>query len=298
MAKEENIGYLLKDIITKSKWNQIDDIMRESQLYDGLSIETWKRIADAVQKFEISDGSSKELRFNLEQIGKCLEKISMDHLQTGDNNVDHFWRIGVATLIEQIYAMSAPDKKEYFTKQIETLEKIGVDSIALSTDKGHTGTILGIETSHTWPDKRLLIDKVYTDGTFCIENYGGYSHQFNIIDLRGENYHISCELTSEEDGAKLWKAKAYLNNFQGKYPTKEEILQLRQPKIVPLREDDSCLARFLEIRGLRGVYEELITEFLKGKNLYQDYVDFLATTTWQEPIEWQVTKKRVRQVLE
>lgn len=126
----------------------------------------------------------------------------------------------------------------------------------------------------------MLFDKIYTDGTFCIENSGGYSHRYNITKLKGENYTLSCELSSEEGEAKLWKAKAYLQNFQGQYPTKEEILKLRQPKIVPVGMDD-----------------EFLTEFLVSKNVYQEYINLLANRIPQEPMEWQVTKKRVRQVL-
>lgn len=298
MEKNATMGFLLRDIISKSKWVQINDAMCEAQLYDGLSIETWKTIADAVQKFEISDGSSNELYFNLAQLDKALEKIDVNYLQTGKRKADFFLNIGLVTIIEQIYAISASNKKEHFAKQIEELEKIGVDTIALSTNKGSSRTILGIETSYIYPNKNhLLIDKIYTDGTFCIENSGGYSHQYNITELKGENYCLSCELTSEEGEAKLWKAKAYLNNFQGKYPTKEEVLELRQPKIVPVGMENDFLSKFLESKNLYQDFEEYIINFLTDKSLYQEYIDLLANTFPQESMEWQVTRKRVRQIL-
>lgn len=281
MSKIEIDPFLLKDMLPKSKWAEINDSVGNSQLYDGLSIEFWKQMVEAVQKFEIIDGSPEECILNLTIIQNVLDKIGVCHLENGYANTECFWKIGLFTLLKQIYSISALDKKEHFAKQIETLAEIGIDTIALTTNKGSTGTIMGIENSFVYPDRNhLYFQKVYTDGTFYISNSGGYYHLYDIEGLRGDNYYLSCELTSENGKAKLWKAKAYLNNFQGVYPTKEEVLNLRQPRIVPIGEEN-----------------EMLAEFLINKNLYQEYLDYLSSSIPQESMEWQVTKKRVRQVL-
>ncbi len=120
---------------------------------------------------------------------------------------------------------------------------------------------------------------------------------YNIKKLRGENYYITCEITSEEGKAKLWKAKAHLNNFQGEYPSREEILQLRQPRIVPIGEDKEMLAKFLESKNLYEEYKDMLVKFLVSKNLYNEYIDCLLSANPRPAMNWQVTKKRVRQVL-
>lgn len=273
--------YLLSEIIPKAKWNQINDIMRETPLFEGLSIETWKRMMDSVQKFTLSDGCEDEIKNNMRLLKKGLEKIGSNYLENGKNKAAHFWNVGLVTLIEQIYAINEPDKKEHFTKQIETLERIGVDTIALDTSIFYTGTLLGIATSSIYPDKtHLVFDKVFTDGTFIIENSGGYSHLYNIKNLKDDNYHLSVELTSKEQQVKLWKAKATLSSFNGEYPTKEEILAPRQPRLSFTNIDDETLERFL-----------------RDKGLYLEYANFYANEHPEEPVEWQVTNRRVRQIL-
>ncbi len=135
MEKNAIMKTLLGEIVPKCKWAIKNDIMGESQLYEGLSIEAWKKIADAVQQFEINDASLGELDFNLGILRKALKKMGVSYLETGNTNPENSWEIGLASLIEHIYSISAIDKKEHFVNQINELEKIGVDTIALSTNE-------------------------------------------------------------------------------------------------------------------------------------------------------------------
>ncbi|MDE6292105.1 MAG: hypothetical protein K2L98_00325, partial [Bacilli bacterium] len=229
------------------------------------------------------------LTHNKNILKKALEKADITFLKDGDGyeKGEIFLDVGLETLIHYIYAISNPNIKDYFSSRIEKLIDIGVDTIAFDPTDGHSGTILGIETNMA--DKLQpysIIDKVYTDGTFIIRNHGGYNHLFDIEKLMGSNYHISVELLNEAGETKLIKAKAYLRNFDGVYPTKNEILAFRQPILTPAPIND-----------------EKLEEFLREKEVYEQYIEFINSQNSISEREkiytmpWHVTTNRVQEVL-
>ncbi len=259
--KQNGNGYLIRDIIPKSKREKLRNQLMENQFYDGLSVEIWKIISESIQKFTISDGSLEEITHNKNIRKKALEKADITFLKDWDGykKGEMFLDVGLETLIYYIYAISNPNIKDYFSSRIESLIDIGVDTIAFDPTDEPSGTILGIETNMS--DKLQpysIIDKVYTDGTFIIRNHGGYNHLFDIEKLMGSNYHISVELLNEAGETKLIKAKASLRNFDGVYPTKKEILAFRQPILTPAPINDGKLE-----------------EFLREKELYEQYIEFI-----------------------
>lgn len=287
LNKKDTNGYLVRDIIPKSKREKLRNQLMEDQFYDGLSIEIWKIISASVQKFTISDGSEAEIEHNINILKKALEKSDINFLEAGLKTGEHFWNVGLETLICYIYGISSPNIKDHFSSQIENLIDIGVDTIAFDPSVHHLGTIERIETNKA--DKiqpYSIIDKVYTDGTFIIRNHGGYYHLFDIEKLMGDNYYIWVELLNEDNNTKLVNAKATLRNFEGVYPTKNELIAFRQPMLT-----------------YAPINNEELEKFLRGKELYEEYISFVESQGFarekepQRPMPWQVTKRRVKEVL-
>lgn len=287
--KQNGNGYLISDIIPKSKRETLINQMMKDQLSDGLSVEIWKIISESVQKFTISDGSLEELTHNKNILKKALEKANITFLKDGNgfNKGKFFLNLGLETLIYYIYAISNPNIKDYFSSRIESLIDIGVDTIAFNPTKRRGGTIEGIETNMADKNQPYsVIDKVYTDGTFIIRNHGGYNHLFDIEKLMGDNYYINVELLNEDQETKLVKANATLRNFDGVYPTKKEILEFRQPMLT-----------------YAPINDESLEEYLRNKESYEQYIAFIDSQKSIDEREnqcilpWQVTNRRVQEVL-
>lgn len=281
--KKDN-GFLIRDLIPRAKREKLRNQLMEDQFYEGLSIEIWKVISTSVQKFAIYDGSEAEIEHNLHILKKDLEKSNINFLENGLKKSEHFWNVGLETLICYIYALSAPQPQDRFSSQIETLIDIGVDTICFDPSDEHLGTIERIETNKA--DKiqpYSIIDKVYTDGTFIIRDHGGYYHLFDIEKLMGDNYYIRVELLNENNQTKLVKAKANLRNFEGVYPSKKEILEFRQPLLTYAPINDAKLEKFL-----------------RSEQLYEEYLAFIESQEVKEEpehvIPWQITKRRVQEV--
>ncbi len=279
-------GYLTRDIIPRAKREKLRNKLMEDQFYEGLSVEIWKIISASVQKFTILDGSEAEIENNMTILKNDLEKANINILEEGLERGNHFWDVGLETLICYIYGISSPNVQDHFSSQIENLIDIGVNTIAFDPSDGHLGTIERIETNKA--DKiqpYSIIDKVYTDGTFIIRDHGGYYHLFDIEKLMGDNYYIRVKLLNENNQTKLVKARATLRNFEGVYPTKQEILAFRQPILTYAPINDAKLERFL-----------------RSEQLYEEYIAFIESQGYTGEAEkgrqmpWQITKRRVQEV--
>lgn len=219
------------------KFNEEEGIKMEKKinsvdLYEKISIETWLRIADGVSKLNITNGNDGEFKENLKKLKKILIGTEVS-LEEKDRYAKHFFDVGLATLLQSIYDIkSQKNKKEHFAEQIYALKELGIKNIRFNGDI----SVEGILTSKDYYKRNVsYLHKIFTDGSFCVENTGGYSHMFEMTDLRDINYflYINLVLRQENEITKknLAKANATLLHFDGVFPNKEEIMAIHHPDL-------------------------------------------------------------------
>ena len=201
--------------------------MEKIRLWEAPSMMNWRKIAESVQKLNFDEKTEEEWKDNLKRLTIMLEDTEIDP-EIGKIETTLPKEIGLANLLHAIYKINTKNIKEEFYNQIENLNKIGVEEIQFLNGSFHTITScegIGIHQNPT------IYAKTYTDGFFTISNYYNYSHLYSMENLHGANYYIDMSLKVEASKEKIEKSVAILENFNGVYPSKEEIMDLRLPML-------------------------------------------------------------------
>lgn len=220
--------------------------MDKIELYEKVEIDIYELIAKCIKELDMSDLKfPKDNKFdaNCKKLQDMLLKMGIK-IPLDDRYAKHFFNVGLNTLLQAIYDIKGKrDRIEVFEEQIYALRVIGVKKISFQPRTNKSGRI--IESIGIFPDYKnkneVILEKVYTDGSFGIENEGGYPHRFALYDLEKENYILHAVLKSEngtgkdEDGndimGELLDASISLANFKGVLPDKDEVLKMRLPMI-------------------------------------------------------------------
>lgn len=139
----------------------------DTYLYDKISIDRWKQIAEVIQSFTLCDKSEEEFKANLGLLKEALVGTEV-HLMEGAPNAEHFFQVGLSTLVQSIYHIKSHDVKKHFCDQISILEDLGVSSVSFygESTKYFCG-ILNLSIYHDY------LEKVYTDASFTVDHEGG-----------------------------------------------------------------------------------------------------------------------------
>lgn len=206
-------------------------------LYNKISIETWLRIADCVQHFNISDGNYKEFKANLEMLQNFLIGTEAN-LSANRSYAQYFFEIGLATLVQSIYNIKSKDnKKEHFLEQIYTLSDLGIKNIQFEGETSQSIVSLGDILVANDYDKRnvFLLQKIFTDGSFHVEKQDHFANVFQMMDIEDVNYLLDIKLLFSKEGNLtikfLKEADAVLINFDGVFPSKQEIMEIQFPNL-------------------------------------------------------------------
>lgn len=204
------------------------------RLSEKIDIDTWKRIADRVQKLNFYYFSQEEFNNNLIMLRNLLLDldINLDFLSRYPNNINE---IGLASLLEEIYMSSVLSdyKKANFYEKIYQLDMLGISYIQF-LPVGFIDCIKGISlVKDDVSGKGIWIKKCFTDGSFDIGYPDiGINDIYDLINLKDANYVINVVSELDESGNRvLDKEESYavLKNFNGCFPDKESILEIRYP---------------------------------------------------------------------
>lgn len=238
------------------------------KLYDKLSIDVWNVIADSVQLLNIYDFSDWEFYNNLELLnGLLIDKgIYFDFLERYPNKIED---IGLASLLQEIYNASVYGdyKKANFYEKIYQLSDLGLSSIQfLPFD--FPNDIKGISLIKNENGEVLGINNCFTDGNFDI----GYSDEtldrwYDIVNLEDANYVLRV-LVNNINGENVISDKSYaiLRNFNGEYPSKKDIYDIRYPGLCIydkfINDEKHYILKqiFYPYSNNRGYFKKLIRE--------------------------------------
>lgn len=199
-----------------------------------ISIDTWKMIADRVQKLNIYDFSDREfnenlvlLRMLLSDLDICLEYLSRYPTREQD--------IGLASLLQAIYSsnVNTDYKKANFYEKINQLDILSIPSIQFRPIgfEDVRGLML---TKSPYDMSTISVNKCFTDGDFKIEYYNSGDNQcYDMVHFNDANYLINVlvELDANSKTPRINPDASFavLRNFDGFYPVKESIDELRFP---------------------------------------------------------------------
>lgn len=205
------------------------------RLYERISIDTWKRIADRVQKLNIYDNSSEEFNWNLEELRRMVSdlEISLDYGMRYPGAVED---IGLVSLLEGIYSSNVymDYKKANFYEKIHQLDEIGIPSIEFRP-AGFIDRVEGISVfKNSITGEAVGVRKCFTDGEFRIAYPDNpMDDVYGLYDLKEDNYLINVlvELDTSSMNPVVNPSETYaiLRNFNGEYPNKESIEEIRYP---------------------------------------------------------------------
>ncbi len=201
--------------------------MEKIRLWEAPTITSWMMLAESVQKLNLSEKTEEEFRDNLKILVELLEETEISQ-DIGNLKATSPKEIGLANLLYTMYKTPSKNAQENFYHQIESLKKIGVEEIQFLNGSFHTITSCEGIGIHEQPP---IYAKTYTDGFFTVNNYYNYSHLYSMENLHGANYYIDMSLKVENGKEKLEKSVAILENFNGRYPSLEEIMDLRLPML-------------------------------------------------------------------
>jgi len=225
--------------------------MERIKLSEYNSIETWKQLAYYVQRLKLKNNDTNSFHENLIKLKKLLENTQIS-LEIGARIPKNKEEIGLATLLHEIYATGVGKhyRKANFYEKIYQLSDLRIEKIAFNpldsaSERNFT------ELNLFEPMFNEYIEKIYTDGAFdfnIMNNNNTNSYDMNI--LKEYNYLLKYFLrlprTLEETSI---IGLAVLQNFQGIYPSVEEVFSTRQPKVqIPLQtiEDGSSIKATLQ----------------------------------------------------
>jgi len=235
--------------------------MDVKRLNDKISIDIWKKIADRIQMLNIYDFSDREFMNNLHMLQEMVSDldISLDYLSRYPNSYDE---IGLASLLQAIYDEDVYNdyKKANFYEKINQLDDLGVkwisffpvnfpskiENISLFTDDV-SGKILGI-------------NKCFTDGDFKVDYVDSpLDRRYDLINLRDANYIFNVLLMVDDQHknqfVKMEDVGVILKNFNGKYPSKESILEVRYPGLCTYYKDMPGDRRQLILKQIYQLYD-------------------------------------------
>lgn len=253
--------------------------MERIKLSEYNSIETWKQIAYYVQRLNLKNNDTNSFHENLIKLQKLLQNTPIS-LEIGARVPTNKEEIGLATLLHEIYATGVGKhyRKANFYEKIYQLSDLRIDKIAFSP--------LDSTLERNFTDLNLVepmfneyVEKIYTDGTFdlnVMNNNNANSYDINI--LKEYNYLLKYFLrlprTLEEAGI---IGLAVLQNFQGNYPSVEEVFSTRQPRVqVPLQtiEDGSSIKAnlaFDTFDTLEASYQKRLTRTKNYEYYYKEF---------------------------
>lgn len=227
------------------------------KLSEQMPINIWEEIAFKVQALDMSDGSPEEFKRNLELLKKSLVNldICLDELKREPQYENE---IGLAALLNTIYTSDASNtqKKSRFYEQIFTLAEIGINSIEFMPDEFYGNIFYDSiqDLKKISSGDSIIIDKFFTDGEFVLERETSRSTKYyDVYNLRKANYILNIVLSKNKSQITVEQAAATLKNFNGLYPTKNEIMNMNFAKInIPEQE----IAIDEVASGLTQVYDK------------------------------------------
>lgn len=205
------------------------------RICERIDIDTWKKIADRVQYLNIYDFSDREFYENLFLLRNYLVdlNVSLDFLSRYPSNRDE---IGLASLLQGIYDgnVYGDYKKANFFEKIYQLDNLGIkDIVYMPVD--FPSKVEGISLIKNGENKEIIgVNKCFTDGIIEIEYPDSPLDRFyNVQLLEDVNYLINVLLRVDNDYKNVFvnivDSCAILKNFNGEYPNRESILELRYP---------------------------------------------------------------------
>lgn len=253
--------------------------MERKKLSEYNSIETWKQIAYYVQRLKLKNNDTNSFHENVMKLQKLLENTPIS-LETGARVPTHKEEIGLATLLHEIYESGVGKhyRKANFYEKIYQLCDLKIDKIAFSP--------LDSDLERNFTDLNLVepifneyVEKVYTDGTFdlnVMNNNNTNSYDMNILKEYSYllKYFLRLPKTLEEKGV---IGLAVLQNFQGIYPSVDEVFSTRQPRVqIPLQtiENGSSIKVTLQFDRFdidEASYQKRLTRTKNNEYYYKEY---------------------------
>lgn len=242
------------------------------------SIETWKQIAYYVQRLKLKNNDTNSFHKNLMELQKLLENTPIS-LEIGARVPIHKGEIGLATLLHEIYISNAKHyRKAGFYEKIYQLSDLKIDKIAFSpldSDSDRSFTDLNLVE----PIFNEYVEKVYTDGSFdlnLMNNNNTNSYDMNILKEYSYllKYFLRLPRTLEEKGV---IGLAVLQNFQGIYPSVDEVFSTKQPRVqIPLQtiENGSSIKATLQFDRFdidEASYQKRLTRTKNNEYYYKEY---------------------------
>jgi len=235
--------------------------MDVKRLNDKINIDIWKKIADRVQMLNIYDFSDREFMDNLHMLRDMVSDldISLDYLSRYPDSYDD---VGLASLLQSIYDGDVYNdyKKANFYEKIYQLDDLGVSWIRFCPVSFPSK----IENISLFKDdvsgKILGINKCFTDGDFRVDYVDSpLDRRYDLINLRDANY-IFNVLLSVDNGyknefANMDDVSVVLKNFNGKYPSKDSILEVRYPGLCTYYKDIPGDSRRLILKQIYQLYD-------------------------------------------
>lgn len=235
--------------------------MDVKRLNDKIDINVWKTIADRVQMLNIYDFSDREFMDNLYMLREMVLDldISVDFLSRYPNSCED---IGLASLLQAIYdgAVYNDYKKANFYEKIHQLDDLGVDAVRFCPVDFPTK----IENISLFRDEisgeTLGINKCFTDGDFRVSYVDEpLNRRYDLINLRDANYIFNVLLSIDNQYkyafVKMDDVSVILKNFNGNYPSKESILEVRYPGLCTYYKNIQNDRRQLILKQIYQLYD-------------------------------------------
>lgn len=205
------------------------------KINEKLSIEIWKEIAYSVQKLNFSNGGEEEFNTNIGKLKKFLLNLNLCLLE-GKRNPKSEEEMGLSSLLQSIYDTTAEFPKTNFYEQVYILKDLGIEEIEYCPILFYK-EIRDLKKIYQDNKNRTVIDKAYTDGIFSLKsesvvgkNTSGY--YYDISNLQNANFILNILLEKTDSKTVLQSASASLKNFNGRFPSKKEIMKDTFPEII------------------------------------------------------------------
>ena len=209
------------------------------KISESMEIATWKAIAYRVQQLNFEKGTEQEFQENLASLNKILQELGVEG-NIGERTPNLADEIGTASLLQSVQDIHVPNnyKKATFYEKIYQLSDLGVQEIEFCPVEFYE-SYHSVKKVYGEKRDKTTITKCYTDGEFQITEekikrayeLGNY---YTIRNLYNANYILVTELSkSSESKMNVWVeySQAALKNFNGVYPSKEEIIKFYFPEL-------------------------------------------------------------------
>lgn len=205
------------------------------KLYERIPIDTWKRIADVVQKLRMYDSSFEEFNSNLEELKEMLFVLDIS-LEVGERYPNTIKEVGLASLLQAIYSSNVENdyKKANFYEKIYQLDDLDIPSIEFRpinfVDRvdgitflrnGNSGDVIGINKCFTDGEFDIIYSPYPLLDVYGMTNFKEVNYLINVL-VRVDNY-------SKRPVIDTAGTYAVLRNFDGIFPNKESIEEIRYP---------------------------------------------------------------------